>query len=81
VQGLIQVAAACVHLRHLRAAPAARLLALAVAKLADAPDELGGVPAAALRETARDVLSDLERGSMPPDWERLFRPPAPRGTG
>ena len=50
LQGLIQVAAGLHQLARSRPAPAARLMARALLKLADAPAELGGIDIDALRQ-------------------------------
>jgi uncharacterized protein len=75
LQGLIQVAAACVHLRKGRPGPAGRLLALALEKLEDAPGDLRGLPAAALLARARELASELAAGASAVDPERFFSPP------
>ncbi|MBK8598632.1 MAG: DUF309 domain-containing protein [Holophagales bacterium] len=81
LQGLIQLAAACVHLEKGRPGPAGRLLALSLEKLADGPPDFFGVPLDDLRSRARSLLAGLagkpeahpgagpltDPGSRPPD--------------
>jgi predicted metal-dependent hydrolase len=74
LQALIQVAAACVHLTRGNAAPAARLLGLAEAKLARLENrELGGLGGDFLREQIRQAAERIERGETPADVARTFR--------
>ncbi|MFN7988774.1 MAG: DUF309 domain-containing protein [Thermoanaerobaculia bacterium] len=81
LQGLIQVAAACVHLGKGRRDPAVRLLALAAGKLADAPHDLRGLPARELAERARLLGERLEESAALPDAREAFSPGGLRGTG
>lgn len=80
LQGLIQLAAAGVHLRAGRTGPAARLLDLAIAKLDDTPEDLLGIPSGALLAQARSLRSSLAAGTMPADSGNLFSLPQPRRT-
>jgi predicted metal-dependent hydrolase len=80
LQGLIQMAAACVHLQRGRPGPAGRLLALALVKLEDAPGDLRGLPAAALRTRARELASELHAGTGAIDPALFFSPPDPLRT-
>lgn len=75
LQGLIQVAAGGVHLASGRTRPAAALLKLALEKLEDAPDELHGIPVAAMRERVREVVDALGSGERA-DPARLLSLPA-----
>ena len=65
LQGLIQAAAAALHLEAGRRAPAERLLARALSKLADAPDDVGGLPARRIRDGASRISSALVAGEDP----------------
>jgi predicted metal-dependent hydrolase len=80
LQGLIQLAAAGVHLRKGRPGPARSLLALGIDKLENAPEDFRGIPAAALLSLARSLLSDLAADRVPADPSILFRLPEPRKT-
>ncbi|MBK9372862.1 MAG: DUF309 domain-containing protein [Holophagales bacterium] len=80
LQGLIQLAAAGVHLRKGRTGPAARLLDLAIAKLQDTPEDFLGIPAGALLTRARTLRSGLAAGTIPAESVSLFSPPLPRRT-
>lgn len=71
LQGLIQVAAGGVHLAAGRVRPAATLLALALPKLADAPNRLDGLPAGEIRARALEVAEALAAGERPHP-SRLF---------
>lgn len=62
---MIQVAAGGVHLAAGRVRPAATLLALALPKLADAPDLLDGLPAGEIRARAGEVAETLAAGGSP----------------
>ncbi|MBP7677279.1 MAG: DUF309 domain-containing protein [Thermoanaerobaculia bacterium] len=62
LQGLIQVAATALHLEAGRRAPAERLLARALSKLEDAPDDVGGLPARRIRDGAVRVATVLATG-------------------
>lgn len=57
LQGLIQLAAACVHIGRGNAAPATRLLALAKAKLDRFGDEEGGIDLGFLRKEIEAALA------------------------
>jgi hypothetical protein len=80
LQGLIQLAAAGVHLRKGRLGPAKKLLGLGIEKLGHAPEDFFGIPAAALLLVARSLQSDLAAGRVPEDLATLFRLPEPRRT-
>ncbi|MEO7920824.1 MAG: DUF309 domain-containing protein [Thermoanaerobaculia bacterium] len=58
LQGLIQLAAALVHLGRGRVDPARRLLALALAKFQDTPDGFAGLSFSLLR---RDIAAAADR--------------------
>ncbi|MHB8800470.1 MAG: DUF309 domain-containing protein [Thermoanaerobaculia bacterium] len=62
LQGLIQVAAAALHLEAGRRAPAERLLSRALSKLEDVPDEVAGLPARRIRDGALRLVSALAAG-------------------
>src|SRR5688500_15982704 len=62
LQGLIQVAAGSHQLARGRTGPAARLLARAVSKLADAPDRLDGLDLDAARRGATRTIEAIARG-------------------
>ncbi len=79
LQGLIQLAAACVHLEKGRPAPARRLLSLALEKLETVPQKLHGVPVEALRTAASSLGTRLASGPFPAAPLRLLSPlPPPR---
>lgn len=80
LQGLIQLAAAGVHLGRGRPGPAKNLLALGIEKLENAPEDFHGIPAAELLTRARSLQADLAAGGFPVEVAGLFRIPAPRRT-
>jgi predicted metal-dependent hydrolase len=80
LQGLIQLAAAGVHLRRGRPGPAKELLSKGIEKLDNAPEDLLGLPAAALLVLARSLQSELAADGMPAELASLFRLPEPRRT-
>jgi|GEM_PF-5452139 len=59
---MIQVAAAALHLEAGRRAPAERLVARALAKLEDVPDDVAGLPARRIRDGALRLASALAAG-------------------
>jgi isoaspartyl peptidase/L-asparaginase-like protein (Ntn-hydrolase superfamily) len=59
---LIQVAATALHLEAGRRAPAERLLAQALSKLEDAPNDVVGLPARRIRDGAVRVAAALAAG-------------------
>lgn len=80
LQGLIQLAAAGVHLRKGRPGPAKSLLGLGIEKLENAPEDFLGIPAATLLARARVLRTDLTEGHVPADPAKLFSSPEPRRT-
>lgn len=71
LQGLIQLAAACVHVGRGNPAPARRLFGLALAKLESIPEGFAPIPIEPLR---RDLRSALDADDlMPVHLETLFR--------
>ncbi len=65
LQGLIQIAAAFHHYQHGNATGTMRLLASALKKLANAPEDFLGIHLEKLRRAARQWLVELERGGQP----------------
>jgi predicted metal-dependent hydrolase len=63
-QGLIQVAGAFVHLQKNRLAPASRLFALALNKLAPYPGTYRGLNLKQLRELCREHIDALKKGEF-----------------
>jgi predicted metal-dependent hydrolase len=80
LQGLIQLAAAGVHLRKGRPGPARKLLVSGIEKLENAPESFLGIPAATLLALALSLQSDLVADRVPADPAILFRLPEPRRT-
>jgi predicted metal-dependent hydrolase len=67
LQGLIQIAAALLHLGRGRVEPARRLLALAAAKFQDAPDGFAGLSFSRLRDEISAARAALAEGrEIPP---------------
>ncbi|MCL6566192.1 MAG: DUF309 domain-containing protein [Acidobacteriia bacterium] len=65
LQGLIQIAAAFHHYQHGNTTGAQRLLASALKKLENAPENFLGIHLEKLRSAARQWLGELERGGRP----------------
>ena len=80
LQGLIQLAAAGVHLGRGRPGPAKNLLALGIEKLDNAPEDFLGIPAGELLTRARSLQAVLAAGEVPAEVAGLFKVPAPRRT-
>ncbi|HEX2756871.1 MAG TPA: DUF309 domain-containing protein [Thermoanaerobaculia bacterium] len=72
LQGLIQLAAACVHIGRGNAAPARRLLQLAVAKLDRFGDEEGGINLGLLRKEIESALSEASDALLRADFRSRF---------
>ena len=67
LQGLIQLAAALVHLGRGKVEPARRLLAMALAKLQDAPDGFAGLSFSRLKDDIAAARARLAEGhEIPP---------------
>lgn len=84
LQGLIQVAAACIHARAGRPAPARRLFGRALARLRDAGPSVDsggpfGVPLAELLEKVASAPEAFLDSPLPPDPATYFplAPPPP----
>jgi predicted metal-dependent hydrolase len=73
LQALIQVAAACVHLARGNAAPGARLLSLADAKLERFGGEFGGINTDSLRKGISRAQEHLRLGAAPGDAAKAIR--------
>jgi glucose-1-phosphatase len=73
LQGLIQLAAGCVHLVNGRPAPGLRLLGLALVKLEKFPACYGGLPVAGLRRDIREALSAPPSFTGPARVREAFR--------
>ncbi len=65
LQGLIQLAAALVHLGRGRVEPSRRLLALALAKIQDAPEGFAGLSFCRLKADIQAAISTLENDAIP----------------
>jgi hypothetical protein len=78
LQGLIQIAAACVHLEKGRPGPAGRLLVLSLEKLAEEPADFQGVPLDRLRAQARSLLEDVGGSPAPRRGTGSLRAPGSR---
>jgi hypothetical protein len=80
LQGLIQLAAACLHVEKGRLAPAGRLLALGLEKLEGAPPDFHGIPVETLRAEATSLQALVAAGSAPVGSARFLSRPRPSRT-
>lgn len=72
LQGLIQLAAGCVHIGRGNPAPGGRLMALALAKLERFPDPYLAVPVGPLCRALADTIERIRTGAGLPDLAEAF---------